>query len=297
MLEDEGTGPGAAPNTEGHKSILLVEDDAIISMAQALVLRKNGYGVTRVLSGAEGVECALSVPGFDLILMDINLEPGIDGIEAAREILRHRHVPIVFLTSHDEPEYVRKVRSVTRYGYVLKHTGEFTLLRAVETGFDLYETHQKLAEREELYRSLSEDISAYIMVLSADGIITYANPATVTLLGCDGAGVSGCEFISLLSGEDRIRVGTVLADLSPGTPVRSLLHRFSSCSHSYRWVHSVFHGFFDSDGEVTRFQVIAQDMTGLVDPGTDVTESAYYKAGTGNDGTVQGLSIKDIRDE
>lgn len=62
--------------------------------------------------------------GFDLVLMDIDLGDGMDGTEAARQILLRRNVPIAFLTSHMEKEYVDRAKAISSYGYVVKDTGE-----------------------------------------------------------------------------------------------------------------------------------------------------------------------------
>ncbi len=40
--------------------------------------------------------------------MDINLGPGIDGTQAAEQILNKKDIPVVFLSSHTEPEVVEK---------------------------------------------------------------------------------------------------------------------------------------------------------------------------------------------
>ncbi len=53
---------------------------------------------------------------------------GIDGTEAASRIIGIRELPIVFLTSHTEREYVERVKRITGYGYVIKSSGEFVLL-------------------------------------------------------------------------------------------------------------------------------------------------------------------------
>jgi CheY-like chemotaxis protein len=43
--------------------------------------------------------------------MDINLGEGIDGTECAELILKERDIPLVFLSSHTEPEIVRKPKA------------------------------------------------------------------------------------------------------------------------------------------------------------------------------------------
>lgn len=131
------------------RTILLVEDESIIALAEARILEKFGYGVVHAISGERAVDLALSKPDIDLILMDINLGRGMDGPEAARRILRERHLPIIFLTSHAENDYVEKVRSITRYGYVIKNSGDFVLRTSIETAFELYEANRKLQDKEE----------------------------------------------------------------------------------------------------------------------------------------------------
>ncbi|MDA8427495.1 MAG: PAS domain S-box protein, partial [Treponema sp.] len=67
--------------------------------------------------------------GIDLILMDIDLGKGMGGTEAARLILASNDIPILFLSSHTEPDIVTKTEEITNYGYVVK-SSTFTVLDA-----------------------------------------------------------------------------------------------------------------------------------------------------------------------
>jgi PAS domain S-box-containing protein len=120
------------------RKILLVEDEAIIAMAEAETIKRSGYAVVIAVSGESAVELAQSDAAVSLILMDIDLGRGIDGTEAARRILAKRNLPIVFLTSHSEREMVEKVRGITRYGYVIKNSGDFVLQASIEMAFELF---------------------------------------------------------------------------------------------------------------------------------------------------------------
>ena len=130
----------------GQKSILLVEDEPLIAMAEAKAIESFGYKVVIAYSGEKAVE--LASEEISLILMDINLGRGIDGPEAAGRILKHRNIPIVFLTSHSEESYVERVKEITRYGYVIKNSGTFVLKTSIETAFELFEAHEIARERE-----------------------------------------------------------------------------------------------------------------------------------------------------
>ncbi len=131
------------------KTILLVEDESIPGIMTSKTLEDYGYAVILVRSGEKAVVKTLD-SDIDLILMDINLGDGIDGTEAARRILMEKDIPIVFHTSHAEEEYVNRVREITRYGYVIKNSGDFVLHSSVEMAFELFEAHRetRLRERE-----------------------------------------------------------------------------------------------------------------------------------------------------
>lgn len=140
-----------------QKTILLVEDDVLISMATTLTIKGFGYKVISAYSGEEAVETALSSEQIDLILIDLGLGKGIDGTEAARQILGEKIIPIVFLTSHPEQEYVDKVKEITRYGYLLKNSGDFVLRSSIEMAFELFEANRQMAE-EILQRAYAEKL-------------------------------------------------------------------------------------------------------------------------------------------
>lgn len=122
---------------QAQKTLLLVEDQAIIAHAEAAKIRLFGYRVITASSGERAIDIALGEEPIDLILMDIDLGRGSDGTEVARRILERRHIPIVFLTSHSEREMVEKVRGITRYGYIIKDSGDFVLQSSIEMALEL----------------------------------------------------------------------------------------------------------------------------------------------------------------
>lgn len=154
-------------NQLAKKVILLVEDDAIIAMAEEALLNKYGVSVVKAYSGRQAVEAFQSDRRFDLVLMDIDLGDGIDGTEAATEILRNNDVPIVFLTSHTEPEYVERTEEISSYGYVVKNSGEMVLMRSITMALRLYsahillkESHDEIAREGERYHLLFTNLTA-----------------------------------------------------------------------------------------------------------------------------------------
>ncbi|MFW5643417.1 MAG: PAS domain S-box protein [Alkalispirochaeta sp.] len=186
-----------APRTK-TPSILLVEDAAIIAMAEQRTLERAGYRVRPVYSGDAAVAAVREFPDIDIVLMDIELGPGIDGPEAARRILALRDLPIVFVTSHSEPEYVARVEAITQYGYVLKGAGDFTLIQAVKTALQLFAARRTLEKSEARFRSLFESVATVaVQGYAPDGTIHFWNRASETLYGYTAKEVLGRNLLDL----------------------------------------------------------------------------------------------------
>ena len=112
--------------------ILIVDDHALAREGLKAVLSAGGYDVVAdVATGEEAVERARElVP--DVVLMDVRLGAGIDGLEATRRITA-LELPsrVLMLTLHDTPGYVREALASGAAGYVLKDTGIEELRAAV----------------------------------------------------------------------------------------------------------------------------------------------------------------------
>jgi CheY-like chemotaxis protein len=83
-------------NNKNRKTILLVEDEALIAVAESVMLKKHGYEVVIANNGEKAIEAVESDPDISLILMDIDLGSGMDGTETAERILKNKDIPVVF---------------------------------------------------------------------------------------------------------------------------------------------------------------------------------------------------------
>lgn len=138
-----------------QKTLLLVEDDELLAMTEIRWLNKAGYKVIHVINGEKAVEIVQECKDqIDLILMDINLGSGIDGTQAAQEILRDHDIPLLFLSSHTEHEIVEKTEQISSYGYVVKNSNDVVLLASIKMAFKLCDANKELKSKE---KALSEN--------------------------------------------------------------------------------------------------------------------------------------------
>jgi PAS domain S-box-containing protein len=183
--------------TTTARTILLVEDEALIALREQRDLENAGYHVVHALTGERAVDIVESGPAaIDLILMDIDLGKGMDGTDAARRILAAHDIPIIFLSSHREPDIVGRTEEITSYGYVVK-SSVFTVLDAsIKMAFRLFAAHRQIdlssmeleRSNEELGRSLAALRKTNARLAQSEDKFSklfYANPDYVTISGVE----------------------------------------------------------------------------------------------------------------
>jgi PAS domain S-box-containing protein len=188
-------------STENKKTILLVEDEAIIAMGEKITLEKFGYKVLIANSGEDAIATIANTPAIDLILMDINLGGGIDGTEIAARILKRRDIPVVFLSSHTEPEIVKKTEKITSYGYVVKASSNTVIDASIKMAFKLFEAKIREKEKDAVLlesaykiRALFDETSSFIGMMKLDGTLVEGNRAALQLAGISAADCIGKPF-------------------------------------------------------------------------------------------------------
>jgi DNA-binding NarL/FixJ family response regulator len=141
ILPDKSISARRSGEQKEKPRVLIVEDDAMIAWDMSLSLEAAGFQVCGIVSnGAAALEQA-NHAGPDVVLMDVNLKQGMDGIETARALrARQGAMPIIFVTGFGDPETSARIRSVNPDGYLLKPVMpeelESAIIRALETGVD-----------------------------------------------------------------------------------------------------------------------------------------------------------------
>jgi len=100
--------------------VQIVEDERIVALDLRSGLEQLGFDVVGIASNEPDAVRMAETTRPDLVLMDIHLDDGSDGISAARQIRERLSVPVVFLTAYGEPETLTRAAEAAPYGYLLK---------------------------------------------------------------------------------------------------------------------------------------------------------------------------------
>jgi CheY-like chemotaxis protein len=89
-------------------SILVVEDERLVALGLRQQLIKLGYEVlATVASGHDALQLVEALHP-DLVLMDINIEGEIDGIETAARMPTELAIPVIYLSAYSEDVTVER---------------------------------------------------------------------------------------------------------------------------------------------------------------------------------------------
>ncbi|MHC5227808.1 response regulator transcription factor [Enterococcus sp. LJL99] len=115
-------------------NIIIADDHAVVRSGLRLLLEEQ-QGITVVGDAADGTEAFLLLEknNVDVVLMDMRMPPGENGLQTTRRIKEHfPNVKTIILSMHDEEEYVRTALSYGAKGYILKSSQDTILIEAIK---------------------------------------------------------------------------------------------------------------------------------------------------------------------
>ncbi|KAA0109509.1 ANTAR domain-containing response regulator [Mycolicibacterium sp. P1-5] len=155
-----------APDRTSRR-VVIAEDEALIRMDLAEMLRDEGYEVVgEAGDGQEAVELAEQLRP-DLVIMDVKM-PRRDGIDAAAEIAAKRIAPIVVLTAFSQRDLVEKARDAGAMAYLVKPFSISDLIPAIEVAVSRF---GEIAELEREVANLSDRLETRKLVERAKGLL------------------------------------------------------------------------------------------------------------------------------
>lgn len=135
-------------------SIVIAEDEAIIRLDLRELLEEEGYVVVGEAGRGDLAVTLVRELKPDVVILDVKM-PGLDGIEAARQITAEGICAILMLTAFSQREIVAQARDAGAMAYLVKPFQKTDLVPAIELATSRYaETKALVAEVGELQERL-----------------------------------------------------------------------------------------------------------------------------------------------
>jgi len=164
-------------------SILVVEDEAIVTMDLETRLTRLGYRVVGAVARGEEALARAAEVRPDLVLMDIRLQGEMDGIDAGHLLRTKLDIPVVYLTAYSDDDTLERAKRTEPNGYVVKPFEERSLRAAIEVALYKHEMEKKLKRVERWLAATLGSIGDGVVAADLDGTVTFMNAVAERLTG------------------------------------------------------------------------------------------------------------------
>jgi PAS domain S-box-containing protein len=190
----------------GKKQILVVEDEAVTGMDIQRRLKNLGYEVPVVVSSGEKAIEKVKENHPDLVLMDINLNREMDGIETVSRIHSFTDIPVIYLTAYSDEKILCRAKITEPYGYLIKPFKDRELQINLEIAFykssmekKLKESYENLRESKKWLDAAVDSIGDAVIATDQQGIIKLINPMAQALTGWNEEGSLGKDLTTVFT--------------------------------------------------------------------------------------------------
>ncbi len=178
--------------------VLIVEDEAIIAMDLAQRLESYGYVVTGIAASSDQAIELFDSTGPDLVMMDIVIRGGMDGVETAARLRERRDVPVIYLTAFSDDETLRRARATAPQGYLLKPFRPDDIRASIEVALVKHAMDSRLRQSEEWFSRTLCSIGEGVVATDTAGRVRMINPIAEGLIGLSDAEAVGQPIGAIL---------------------------------------------------------------------------------------------------
>ena len=138
--------PVSTEKLKGHgESILVVDDIKEQREIASAILQKLGYSVASVSSGEEAIDYVRS-NARDLVVLDMIMDPGLDGLETYKQLLKlYPHQRAVLVSGYSETDRAVRAQRLGAGAYVKKPYSLEKIGFAIRAELDKTKPHETIA--------------------------------------------------------------------------------------------------------------------------------------------------------
>ena len=236
------------------RKILIVDDEILVARELEGQLTRLGYEVAAIASSGEEAISAAAQAGPDLVLMDMALRGSMNSVVAAKELQRHRKIPVVFMITEADEASLQWGDLTNSFVYAVSPFTERELRASIELALCKHDASSAAHEMEDRFFTNAVDMLCF---LDFDGHFKRLNPAWERTLGFTREELMSRPFIQFVHPDDRERTLKQNALVRGGGQARAFENRYLCKDGSFRW----FHWNAASDSSAKVIYSVARDIT------------------------------------
>lgn len=233
------------------KRILIIDDETSIQEALSGVLEDEGFSSLTTSSAEQGLEL-LEEENIDLVLLDIWLGEGMDGMTALEKIKEQSDIPVIMISGHGTIETAVQATHNGAYDFIEKPLSYDKIILSVSNGlrFAQLESENRLLREKSVRKSTLTGQSVVVNALREQIEMVAPTDAWVLIRGDHGTGKElVAQAIHQSSASSRLPMIEVNCAAIPEELIESEL--FGHEKGSFTGAHSSKRGKFDqADGGI-----------------------------------------------
>ena len=205
-----------------NAKIIIVESNTAVAKDIEERLTTLGYTICAIVSSKAQTIAKVVEARPDLVLIDMDVEGEMDGVDIAQEIYNRFDIPVIYLSNYVNEDLLEKVKTTRAFGHVFKPYGTNQLHLSIENHLYWYQEDQRFREGEQQLTTIFNNVSDAVIATDRKGLVTFMNPAAERMIGCQFEEASGANIqqIFRVDTEGDCPITAVLRSiLSPDTPI------------------------------------------------------------------------------
>ena len=177
--------------------VLVVEDEMVVQLHLTRIVAELGHEIVgTAMNAREALEVA-EHEAPELVLMDIHLADGDDGVETARELVQRLDCAVLFVTAFADQKTIARTAALGASGYLVKPFTEPSVRAAITTATASHGLLRRARRDAKQLASILDNIDA-LFVLDPEGRIAFANPRAAELTGWSREEAEGRALLDVL---------------------------------------------------------------------------------------------------
>ena len=239
------------------RKVIVVEDDKMLQTVFALFIKELGHELLGAFTNADDALLFCEKNKTDVVLLDINLPEGTDGITASNRFFAEFNVPVIYISSYTDDITVSKAINYSAYGYLVKPLDKVSLGITI----DLVCWRHEYEQQKKISEQLLDYIQHAVFTISLRGKILHTNRAFVNIFKTENP--SGKSFSEILNLSDDDFQEKVIEEVLKN---RYYTHIYKLQNEGqFAYIQCNYSLLFDEINEVYAIAVFAQDITHLIE--------------------------------
>ncbi len=171
--------------------IFIIENNHSVAQDLQKRLKSFGYEVVGICTSNDDAVQSIKLLTPEMIIMNIRLQAGNDGIKIGEKIQLEQDIPIIYMTDFVGQTTLRQAKSTGPFGYIFIPFTDRQIITTIEIASLRNQFEKEIQEGQKWLTGVLNSIADGVVAINQDGQIRYINPVAQSLTGWDQNEVIG----------------------------------------------------------------------------------------------------------